>query len=75
MATTKRRRSYPAAASRVLVTGLSVAATLGLASAMATPDSSEQPDATFVQNGSVAAPAVVTLSATDLAPVTTSHAS
>lgn len=71
-----RRRSRPAAASRILVTGLSVAATLGLATAMATP---EIPDgAPFAEQGPVAGigvPSTVSVTATDQPAVTASHAS
>ena len=75
-ATTSQRRSHPAAASRILVTGLSVAATLGLASTMAAPDAPDiEPSATQVADRGLEVPAAVTASATDQPVVTTSHAS
>ena len=69
-------RSYPAAASRILVTGLSVAVTLGLATAMVTPDAVDvQPSATQVPDSGIVVPAAVTVTPTDQPAATTSHAS
>ena len=74
--TTRRRRSRPAAASRILVTGLSVATTLGLATAMATPDAPDiEPSTTPEDDSGIAVPAAVPISATEQPAVTTSHAS
>ncbi len=73
---TARQRSHPAAASRILVTGLSIAATLGLATAMATPDVPDiESSATQVANRAIDAPTAVTVAATDQPAMTTSHAS
>lgn len=73
---TSRRRRRPAAASRVLVTGLSVAATLGLATAMSSPEVPETaPAAVSVPDSAIAVPNAVAFAATDQQAVTTSHAS
>lgn len=73
---TSRRRSHPAAASRILITGLSVAATVGLATAMATPQTPDaRPASTQVPAAGIGVPDAITVTATDQPAVTTSHAS
>ena len=75
-ATKSRRRSRPAAASRILVNGFSVTATLGLAAAMATTDVPYvQPSSIQIADNTTGVPAAVTVSATNQPAVTTSDAS
>lgn len=72
-ATNKRRRARPAAASRVLVTGLSLAATLGLATEMAQPPE-PQPQAVAPEDRQIIPNAPV-VTQTVRPAITTSNAS
>lgn len=71
--TSKGRRARPSAASRVLVTGLSLAATIGLATVMAQPPE-PQPQAVASEDHQVI-PAAPVVTQTDQPTITTSNAS
>lgn len=75
--TNKRRRARPAAASRVLVIGLSVAATIGLAATMVQPTAEPaepQPSAAAPDSQQVI-PTTPVVTQTDQPAITTSNAS